>query len=145
MQIEKERRDLRRWARFVGSDTAAFSEIEEDESAPVKAIPLAAILNPEAFSKLANTYSHGEETFVDDSEFERQVEALERGGLLTDIDSIVGEAEEKAKFKKEQTQKERENKALEKDLPFLNKIDELTNKAEKQFKGKQKRRPRIIR
>lgn len=144
MQIERERRELRRWARFVGSDTAAFSENpNEDESAPVKAIPLAAILNPEAFSKLANTYSHGDETFVEDTEFERQAEALERGGLLTEIDSIVDEAEGKAKSKKEQTQKDKDSKALENDLQYLNKIDELTNKAEKQFKGK--RRPRIIR
>jgi len=145
MQVEKERRDLRRWARFVGTDTAAFSESETpvDENAPVHAIPLAAILNPEAFSHLTNTYSKGEEAYVEDDEFERQIEALEKGGLLTEIDSIIGEAEEKAKAKKDQSKKDKDEKALEADLQFLNKVDELTNKAEKMTKAK--RRPRIVR
>lgn len=143
MQIDQERRDMRRWARFVGTDLAAFSESKVNDDEPVKAIPLSAVLNPEAYSKLANTYSGGEESGVDDSEYQKQIEELEKGGFLTEIDSIVSEAEEKAKDKKEKIKKEKDNKIIDSEPNFLKTVDELTAKAEQIVQ--KKRRPRIIR
>ena len=143
MQIDRERRDMRRWARFVGTDLSAFSESKINDEEPVRAIPLSAVLNPEAYSKLANTYSSGEESGIEDSEYERQVVELEKSGLLTEIDSIVSSAEEKAKSKKVKIEKEKTNKALDPEPNFFKKIDELTEKAEKL--AQKKRRPRIVR
>jgi hypothetical protein len=143
MQISRERREMRRWARFVGTDLSMFSESPEspvNADDPVHAIPLSAVLNPEAYSKLANTHVRVEESSVDESIYERQAEMLEKEGLLTEIDSVVAQAEEKVKAKKMRL-KSNPDQQPQNESGILKKIDAIAEKAEAQ----KKRRIKIVR
>jgi len=100
----KERRWMRNLARFCGSDRGAFREDEkvDDESLP-SIIPLAALLNPEVYSKFAEQEEGMHTDSVSDSIFEQQADALEKAGLLSDIDVMTDMAEQKYKeVKKEE-------------------------------------------
>lgn len=141
MQIEKDRREMRKMARFFGTDLASFSEIEEEPNAAPQVIPLAAILNPEAYGKMTERYATGQETSIDEEEFERQARMLEEAGALTEIDSIVDAAQGKLAEKKQQKKEEKDSVVLT-DPIDLRKADELAAKAAAQGR---RRRPKIVR
>ena len=104
-QIDKERRLLKTWSRFFGNDMNMYEKDAEgqpkwDEEMP-KVFPLAAILNPEAFSHLTKDVET--QTFEDsipDDTYEQQIRQLEESGALTDIDVASVEAEKKISKKK---------------------------------------------
>ena len=142
MQIEKDRREMRKMARFFGTDLAAFSETEEPPNSAPNVIPLAAVLNPEAWSKMTERYSSGQETSIEEEEYERQARMLEETGALTEIDSIVDAAQEKLTEKKQQRKEEKDKIILTEPID-LRKADELAAKAAAQ--SGRRRRPKIIR
>jgi hypothetical protein len=103
MILELERRNVRRWARFLGTDmdVAGKDEIPEVEfgDSP-KVMPLAAILNPEVYKNFVeNDFTSIEDAIPDDA-YENQIAELEGAGLLTDIDMLGEEAEKVVKKKK---------------------------------------------
>lgn len=139
--VNKERRELRKWTRFAGTDLAAYSDKVPDEYDPIRAIPLAAVLNPEAFHKLANTQMSSEESSIPDDEYQQQVDVLEKGGYLTEIDTLVQGAEEKLKEKKDE--KRANFNPGEGDPEYLKKIDKMNEELAE--RAKYRKRPRIIR
>jgi len=103
--VEQQRRDVRRWARFFGSDMTVFQKDEEGN--PIKSeiadiFPLAGILNPEVYKELTERYQITvKEDEIDKDQFEKQMRELEESGALTDIDILTDAAEKKMKEKKD--------------------------------------------
>ncbi len=129
-QIDRERRETRRWARFAGSDRDMFAENPVEEDGPVRAIPLAAILNPEAFAHFSRNQSvKGPEDAIPEDVYLQQVDELEKGGHLSDIEVVLNQAEEKAK------EKLQEKKEI-KELDLLKPIDELNTEIESRMKNR---------
>lgn len=139
--VERERKDMRKWTRFFGTDMAAFSEAEVDETQPVRAIPLAAVLNPEAYSRLVQQEGGAEESFIPDDEYERQAELLAQGGMLTDIDSILFNAEEQLKEKQDKSKQEKVDAVT--DPEYLKKIDKLAASVEERTTGAPKKKGKV--
>lgn len=103
MMLELERREIRRWARFCGTD---MDVVENEEVVDPKfgehprVLPIAALLNPESYKNLMEADHAGIEASIPDDVYEQQVEALDAAGMLTDIDMLGEEAEKKIKQKK---------------------------------------------
>lgn len=97
MLKEKERRFIRRMARMLGTDMdMTKDEIPEEVEfgTPPDVFPLAGLLNPEAYKKFLET-DVGEEEKVPDDQYEKQVQALESNGLLSDIDLLGDEIDQR--------------------------------------------------
>jgi hypothetical protein len=104
MQLEKERRFIRRLARFFGTDMALAREGElqaefEFGEAP-EVFPLAGLLNPESYSKFMETETETATDEVAEAEYEKQVAAMEKAGQLSDIDLLSDTADDLVKAKK---------------------------------------------
>jgi hypothetical protein len=106
MLREKERRFVRRIARILGTDLDLAKDELPDEVEFGKApqlIPLAGLLNPEVYQKFIQTEVSSEEASIPDAEYEKQVEQLEKAGLLTDLDLIGADIDKKVKEIKSKT------------------------------------------
>jgi hypothetical protein len=104
MILELERRMVRRWARFLGTDASVVGqeEVPEAEFGDVtKVVPLAALLNPEVYKRFveADPGSSIEDSIPDDR-YEAQIAALDQAGMLSDIDMLGEEVEKAIKKKK---------------------------------------------
>lgn len=101
---EKDRRFLRRMARLLGTD---LDVVEKGDAAsvefgsPVRAFPLAGLLNAETYDRFIKTAMEegelGEASTTADAEYERQINAMEKDGLLSDIDILGAEADKRGK------------------------------------------------
>lgn len=104
MILEGERRTVRMMARILGTDIDATSDHpKEVKFGDLPAVmPLAALLNPETFKNFVEQdYGNSsiEDSGTKDDVYEAQVKALESAGMLTDIDFLTEEAEQKVKDK----------------------------------------------
>lgn len=104
MQLDRQRWQMRQWARLFGTDMDALQEdaTESGFGDSPRVFPLAGLLNPESYNNFINREEGSgvfEETPLD--QYEAQVAAMEKGGLLSDIDMMGSEADKKAQIKKD--------------------------------------------
>lgn len=102
MMMDAERRQLKRFARLLGTDLTLFSKSAEDaemESGfePVRAFPLAAILAPESYKRFSETNIDITDNEIPDDQYEAEIEALEKSGQLTQLDVLAAKFDEKVK------------------------------------------------
>lgn len=92
VMMQNERMELKKWARFLGTDADAYDEnLEEQDPEGVGSIfPLGAFINPDAFKQLRES-GGGQATHtseVPEEEYERQIKEMESSGVLTEIDML---------------------------------------------------------
>lgn len=105
MMMDAERRQLKRYARLLGTDLTLFSpKAEEAESMsgfePVRAFPLVAMLAPEAFKRLSETDIDIIDNEIPEDQYEAETAALEKSGQLTQLDVLSTKLEEAAKVQR---------------------------------------------
>lgn len=135
MMISERKRDMKTWARFLGTDIDAFKETKEvDPEDTSNIIPLTAIVAPDAYKAVRDqsTNSLGSEELIPEEDYEQQCKALEEAGALTEIDSLMTEAENQAMTRR--------------NAGILEREAELARKQEEPIfpDVPRKRRPRII-
>jgi hypothetical protein len=113
MMMDSERRQMKRFVRALGTDLTAFMSPEKQQEEtgyePVRAFPLAAIINPEVYGRLARQEFDTEDNAIPEDDYERQVAAIEQGGVLTDIDILSAKMDEKVKEAKGKTKLTRDS------------------------------------
>lgn len=101
--MQHERMELKKWARFLGTDADAYDDtLEEMDPEGVSSIfPLGALINPEAFKQLRES-GGGKEMHTSEiptEAYEKQVREMESTGALTEIDFISDLAAKQQKAK----------------------------------------------
>lgn len=102
MMMDAERRELKRFARLLGTDLTMFSSsAEKAEQAsgfePVRCFPLAAVLAPDAYARLASQDINIEDNEIPEEDYERRAAELEASGGITQIDVLSATIDEKMK------------------------------------------------
>ena len=123
MQLDRDRWYMRQWAKFVGTDMDELLPEEERKEgvdlfgeAP-RVFPLLGIVNPETFQHFVSQEG-GTPDEIDISEYEKQAAALEKGGMLTEIDIMSTAADEAVRAAKRK------------------KVEEILDAQDDQFAGK---------
>lgn len=134
--LSEKKREIKTWARFIGTDLDAFKSEETDPDNTNNIIPYSAIAAPDAYKALREHAegSHAEDA-VPDEDYERQCMELEQAGGLTEIDALMSEAIQQAQEKKnrEILDKEKEIAKIQEEPVFPEGINRGT-----------RRRPRVI-
>lgn len=115
MQLDRERWNMRQWARLLGTDVDLIREEEGEKEGAMfgKAphiYPLAGIMNPEAYANLVERESGTHTSEIELDQYEMQAAALEKAGMLSDIDTITDTADKMLRDKIAATIVEEEKK-----------------------------------